>query len=115
MTLRVGDKVAWQNSDGDGKPHGNGVVEVLWVGPDLGMDGGVVLIEVPDRPHWSRFVLVPARVLTPNPVQCPDYTSTRFPSPSVICEKLKGHPLPHEGTIRLFTEKGSQDVKVRWT
>lgn len=105
MELKVGDRVQWSNSNDWSQAKGQ-EVGIIWIADppalNYSKDGSVVLIDVPGREYYRRFVLVPARVLNPVPKPCP--AKVRLDSAPVFhsCSKLEGHPGFHNCEVNTW-------------
>lgn len=118
--FKVGEKVIWSTSRGQGTngPHSIVVVKVLWIGPELvtpWKDRPVVLIEVPGRDYYQRYVLVPGRALSPiPPPRCPVSMRPVNATISYQCLKEEGHTDKHKTDVGIWAGNFFQEVEVEW-
>lgn len=114
--IKVGEKYHWTNSKE--APNMVQEVEVLWVGESsipYSYDGPVVLIGIPNREYYKRYVLVPARVLRPKPGPCSATMKVAGMYIEFNCIRLEGHVEKHKTTINIVTPgQPAQLVEVNW-
>lgn len=113
--IKVGEKYHWTNSKES--PNMVQEVEVVWIGAGTSSyDGPVVLIDVPNREYYKRYVLVPARVLRAKPGPCSATMRVAGVIGTWTCEGVEGHvSSKHKTRMSIVTPGGrSQLVEVHW-